>query len=195
VALTIVVMGLNLLAAVSLPGPAAGQGPIKAELLKREDFDRLPDQQEIEVQGQKTTAGEVRARAREQAASAEAKAKQGASDTKSKFDAARTRFLQDQKASVEAANARARAQSPRSKAAGPTASPQFQAIRQEAIQLNERSKTASPAERAQIEARAAELLGKLQQIGVAVPSLAQETQPAKLVPATPIPPRPAPGRR
>ena len=219
-------MGLSLLAAVTLPGPAFGQEgppargarpmPIRAEQLKREDFDRLPDQQEIEVQGRKMTAGEVRARMREQAAAAEAKARQGTAEARAKFEASRTKFLQDQKAKVEAANAKVRAQfaSRRSKAARPATSPQFQAIRQEAIQLSQRSKTASPAEQAQIEARAAELLGQLQQMGVAVTIPAQEVQPAgtpprrleqksrpapgaapELHPATPLPARPGPGGR
>jgi hypothetical protein len=107
---------------------------------------------------------------RQARAEAEVKAKTAAATAQAAFEADRAKFLQGQKAKLEAENAKVRAEVSRlrQQRPAPAQSPQLDAIRREAGQLLERSKTASPAERAQIDQRAAQLLQQLQQMGHAV---------------------------
>ena len=150
-----------------LDRPLKGEQPLKAEQLTKEHFDRLSDTQPIEIKGQRMTAGKIRANMRQARAEAEAKAKVAAAKVQAEFEAERTKFLQAQKAKLEAENAKVRAEVTRlrQQQPAPAQSPQLDAIRREAGQLLERSKTASPAERAQIEQRAAQLIQQLQQMG------------------------------
>jgi len=164
--LVMVGLGVGLLVPGPAPAPASSQPapppkaeqPLKAEQLTREQFDRLPDTQPIEMKGQRTTAGEIRTKMKQARAEAEVKMKAAAAQAQAGFEADRVQFLQAQKARLDAENAKVRQQRPAA-----AQSPQFDAIRREAGQLLERSKTASPAERAQIEQRAAQLLQQLRQ--------------------------------
>ncbi len=85
-------------------------------------------------------------------AQAEAKAAAAAAKAQAEFEADRAKFLDAEKAKVRTAGRRP---------AAPAQSPQLDAIRREANQLAERVRTASPAEQAQIEERAAQLLQQL----------------------------------
>ena len=144
--------------------------PLTAEQLTKEQFDRLPDTQPIEIKGQRMTAGGIRAnraKMRQARAEAEAKATAAAAKAQAEFEADRAKFLQEQKARLDTENAKVRAEVARlrQQRPAPAQSPQLDAIRREAGQLLERSKTASPAERVQIEQRAAQLRQQLQQMG------------------------------
>lgn len=147
--------------------PLKAEQPLKAERLTKEQFDRLPATQPIEIKGQRMTAGEIRAKMRQARAEAEAKIEAAAAKAQTEFEADRAKFLQEQKARLDAENAKVRAEVGRlrQQRPAPAQSPQLDAIRREAGQLLERSKTASPAERVQIEQRATQILQQLQQMG------------------------------
>lgn len=130
----------------------------------REQLKTLPDATVIELRGERTTAGEIRAKmrlpadvatTRAQAVAAQLKA--NTSQATARFEGRRTQFLQQQQAKLQADNAKAMAELALLR--------QEAAIQQEAAQLLQRSKTASPQERAQIQQRASQLLQQLQQMG------------------------------
>jgi len=131
---------------------------LKGEQLTKEQFKALPDNALIEFKGQQKTKGQIIAEEEQKSKQALAKMK---NVSKSQFEAARAKFLQEQKAKIEAANAKAKADFNRLKAN----SAKYAAIKQEALQLFNKSKTAPPAEQEQIEKRANELLQQLKQIG------------------------------
>jgi hypothetical protein len=141
--------------------------PVKAESLTREQFDRLSDAQVIELKGKRMTAGEIRAQRKGAQADAETKAKIAAAKAQTEFEAEQAKFAQAEKTKLEAANAKVQSEASRVAQQGPAPaqSGQLDAIRREAGQLVERSKTASPAERPQIEQRATQLIRQLQQMG------------------------------
>ncbi len=152
--------------------PEQARQPHKVEQLTKDQFDRLADDEVIDVKGRQINVGELRAKRRQAEAEAPALEKAAADKAKADFEAYRTKFLQEQKAKLDAENAKVgeevtrwRTQHP--SPAQPTASvgddAQVKAIRDEARQLLERSKTASPAEQEQIERRAGELLQQLEQ--------------------------------
>ena len=172
---TMIFLVLGLIADTAAPLPAdAGGAPgpqvIRADQLTQQQLDeqlkRLPDTAVIELQGQRLTVGEIRARGAQRQREVMMKAQAAAREAQSKFAARRAQFLQQQQAQLQADNAKAMAEVARLRqAAGPARSPQLEAIEQEAAQLFQRSQRASPAERAQIEQRAGELLQQLQQLG------------------------------
>ena len=166
-----VVLGVCLVAQVALlqiahAGSAAAPHVLRADQLKKGQLKTLPDTIIIEFEGQRLTVGAIRARARERDREAAAKAQVAAGQVKAKLEQRRIQFEQQRQAKLQADNARAMAEFTRqSQASGPAASPQLDAIQQEAAQLFERSKRASSAEQAQIEQRAGQLLQQLQQLG------------------------------
>jgi hypothetical protein len=166
--------------AQSGPSRAQDVGAARPQLIKtdalteqqfRRQFRRLPDAAVIEIEGRRATVGELRAesvrRQREAAARLEAATRQARAAVESR----RLELERRQQAQLEADNARALAEFSRLTAAPDAARAQrFEAIREEASRLRARAPRASPAERARIEARAAELLEELRQFeAVAVP--------------------------
>jgi len=77
------------------------------------------------------------------------------------FKTKRSAFLQNQKAQLEARNAQAKAEMSRLKAKAE----QIEKIRAEALQLNAKFVSASPAEQARMEKRADELTAELNRLG------------------------------
>lgn len=149
------------------PQVAPPSAPVlKAEQLTREQFDRLPDTAVIEMKGTRITAGEFRAQIARQRAEGQTKVRAAASQAKTAFEAYRAKFLQEQKSKLQAVNAKVQAQfaAYRSQGAGPARSAAHETIQKEALDLQRRARTASPAEQAQIEQRARELLQQLQQV-------------------------------
>lgn len=146
-------------------GGAPGPQVLRGGQLTKQQFEALPDTAVIEVKGQRMTKAQIRAKAAK-SQEAMAKGQAVARQTEAQFEQRRIQFEQQQQAKLQADNAKAVAEFTRqSQASGPAASPQLDAIQEEAAQLHERSKRASPAEQAQIEQRAGQLLQQLQQMG------------------------------
>lgn len=135
---------------------------IRGDQLTPQQFKALSDDAVIEFEGKNSTAGEFRAKARQQQQEFNS---EGAAANKGQKegDAKKAKFLQDQKAKLDAENAKVMAQLARMRQSGGGVP---ENIKQEANQLRERSKNASPAEKAQIEQRAGELLRQLQGQGI-----------------------------
>lgn len=139
----------------------------KIEQMTKDQFKALPDSAVIEFKGKQMTKGqfisEMNQKSREMAEKAKAEMK---SKRMAEFEARRAKFLQQEKQRITANNAKVRGEFERLKQQASSAkAKQFTAIRQEAIQLNNKSKNANPAEQAQIEKRAEELLRQLKQLG------------------------------
>jgi hypothetical protein len=139
----------------------------KIEQMTKDQFKALPDSAIIEFKGKQMTKGqfisEMNQKSREMAEKAKAEIK---SKGMAEFEARRAKLLQQEKQRIAANNAKARAEFERLKQQASSAkAKQFAAIRQEAIQLNNKSKNANPAEQAQIEKRAGELIQELKQLG------------------------------
>ena len=174
--LTILSLALGLVANAANPAPAGAGGGVsapqvlKADTLTKQQFEqqlkRLPDNAVIESKGQRMTKAQIRALAAQKGQANQAKAQAALSQANAAFEERRAQLEQQHQAKLQADNAKAMAEFTRqSQAGGPAASLQLEAIQEEAAQLFERSKRASPAEQAQIEQRAAQLLQQLQQMG------------------------------
>jgi len=137
----------------------SAQGKVlKGEQLTKEQFKALPDNAVIEFKGQQKTKGQIIAEEEQKSKQALAKLK---NVSKPQFEAARAKFLQEQKAKLDADNAKAKAEFERMK----TKFSKYAEIKNEAMQLQGKSKTAPPAEQEQIEKRANELLQQLEALG------------------------------
>jgi hypothetical protein len=166
--------------AVQVPGPGMTQIPGQArvpeltedgeekvfnlENLTREEFDSLPENRVVEVGGVQTTKREYLARLERQHDEALSKLRAAAIEARAMLEAKRDKFLQNQVARIEKDNAKTLARFAESgrQRRSIAQSAGFNAIRKEATELERRSQTASPAEQAQIEQRAWELLQQLQ---------------------------------
>ena len=138
-------------------------GVISGDRLTNTQFKNLPDSAVIDIRGTRTTAGELRAKLRQQEAQALARAQAAAGQAQAAFQAHHTKFLQDQKAKLQADSAKASAEFTRwRQTQGAVQVLAQEAIAEQAIELMGRSKTATPAEQVQIEQRAGELLKQLQ---------------------------------
>ncbi len=165
-AITIAVLLLGLTAHTLSPpfaaaGGAAGPQVLRSDQLTRKQFDqqlkRLPDTAVVESKGRRLIVGEIKAKLAQTVRGLEAKGQEAARAAQAKFAARQAQFKQQQQAKLTADNAKVTAELARLR--------QVAAIQQEAAQLSQHSKTASPAERAQIEQRAGQLLQQLQQLG------------------------------
>jgi hypothetical protein len=138
-------------------------GVISGKHLTKAQFESLPDNAVIDIRGTRTTAGELRAKLRQQEVQALARAQELAAETQAAFPAYRTKFLQDERARVKTNGAKAWAEFTRWRQAQATVpgAPE-DAIAEEAIELMTRARTASPAEQIEIEQRARELEKRLQ---------------------------------
>jgi len=149
------------LTVASLTMPAQAADPpgraIPAEKLKQ-----LPDSHVIESQGKRITVGELRKIREAEARVAEDKAKSARIEAGAELKTLQAKLAAETEAKLKSDHAKLMAELPRLRQAGaPAQAPQREAIQREAAQLYQRSKTASPAEKAQIEKRAGELLRQL----------------------------------
>jgi hypothetical protein len=88
------------------------------------------------------------------------------SNAKAQFEAYRAKFMQTQKASIEANNAKMIAQlATLHREYSSDKASKIEAIRNEARQMQQKVRTAPPAEQAQIQRRSAELLLQLKSLG------------------------------
>jgi len=146
------------------PQPSA-PAAIRGEQLTKQQFNALPDSAVIDFRGTRITAGEARAKLKQAETEAQARAQGAAAQAQAKFEAYRAKFLQEQKAKLDAANAKVRAEIARLRQASAAAPlTQQQAIQREVVELLNRSKTATPAEQVQIEQRAGQLQQQYQQL-------------------------------
>jgi ABC-type bacteriocin/lantibiotic exporter with double-glycine peptidase domain len=135
----------------AVPGPQV----VRGDKLTKEQFEALPDTAIIEFKGKRMTKAEIRARAaKSQEAMATAKAV--ALQAKAEFEQRRIQIEREQQAKIQADKAKAMAEFERHAAT-------TKAIQKEAAELYERSKRASPTERAEIDKRAHQLLLQLRQ--------------------------------
>jgi len=143
-----------------------GATVFKADQLTKEQFKQLPDSAVIEFQGQRTTKGEFRAKMEQARNAAMMEAQAQASQAEARRAAHRARFLQRQQVELDAASAKVQVELARLGQAGSHAQiSQMEGVQQKAANLCARSKTASPAEQAQMEREAGELLKQFRQLG------------------------------
>jgi len=161
--------------AISLTSSFAGDritapvpGVHKIGQMTKEQFKALPDNAVIEINGRQVTKQHYLAEIEQKHMQAShAKMQAMGAQMKADFEKRRVQFLKDQRAKLDASNAHVQAQfaSLRQQSADPARASKHKAIQQEARQLYIKSKTASPADRDQIEKRAGELLQQLKQMG------------------------------
>lgn len=136
---------------------------VAAEEVDKRQFDRqlrsLPDAAVVESGGRRVTVGEIRARAVEAQKAVVAGAEADAKASAAKFAARGAQLAQQRQAKLDADGAKATTEVARLRG--------VDAIRAEAARLLQRSKTASPAQLMEIEARAKQLLEQLQKTRVA----------------------------
>jgi exonuclease VII large subunit len=153
----IVVLGLGLLT----PAGAA-EAPARGQKITQQQFDALPSNGVIEFKGKKIPKSEIQARA---AKRKEAMAKVPAAATKAqqKVEQRRVQFDQKQQEKLTAENQKIKAEFAKLEkgGGGSGADSRRAAIEKEARELSARYKTASAAEKAQIDRRADELAREL----------------------------------
>ncbi len=144
------------------------------EKLTKEQFRSLPDSAVIECKGKRLTKGQRNAEAN---ARFEQRKKQLNKKSTSKFETANAKFIKTENDRIKADNAKALAAfnqkkmsdqnlKTRSKKMSPAQKTQYLAIQKEARDLHAKAQTAkTPAERRQIDQRAAELATQLKQTG------------------------------
>jgi len=131
---------------------------VSGDRLTKQQFEALPDSALVEFKGRRMTKASIRARevqSRESAEKAQALARQSRMEFKQQL----IQLEQQRKMKLEADRAKAMGEFARRSQAH---SPQLKAIEVEAAQLQERSKRASPADKARIEERANQLLQQVQ---------------------------------
>ncbi|MBA3355507.1 MAG: hypothetical protein H0U18_06110 [Pyrinomonadaceae bacterium] len=131
---------------------------IKVEQLTKQQFRALPDEEVVEIKGQRVTMRELRAAAELRRKRSLAQVSARVAQERPKFEAHRAKFLQKQKATLEADNMTVRTQLAQLGRGTDASLTTRQEIEEEARQLYVRSKTASPGTLGEIEKRAAELL-------------------------------------
>lgn len=128
-----------------------------------ERLQQLPESQVIESKGKRVTVGEVKKLLRADFEKAAAKAKTARTESQAKLTALQSKLTTGRKAKFDADRGKALAEVSRlEQAGGSTQGSPREAIEKEAQQLYQRSKTASAAEKAQIDKRANELLRQLE---------------------------------
>jgi hypothetical protein len=168
------VLGLTMMAP-NCPtcGPRPDQAPssnvmITVGGLTKPQFDALPANAIVmQKGGMRMTKSEIVARATKQRADAMALRQQRLRD----FQAHRARVLSDDQAKLRAKNAKLYAELTRLHQAQVAMSPQRQALEREARDISMRSRNASPAERAQLNQRAAMALRQLRSSAPTSPNI------------------------
>lgn len=155
-------------------GPVAAQGQqilnleqMAKQMPKKEyraKLRSLPDNAPVEFKGQRMTLGEIRAKEKQMLAAAAAKMKAAAAQSKTKFEEYAAQFNEKQQAKLRADNQKVEAEFARLQTTGGGSGQVSKraAIENEARELSQRYKNASPAEKAQIDRRAGELLRQLE---------------------------------
>jgi hypothetical protein len=152
----VVVLGLALLA----PAGAA-EAPGRGQKITQQQFDALPSNAVIEFKGKKIPKSEIQARAAKRK-EAMAKVPAAASKAREKFEQHRVQFDQKQQEKLTAENQKVKAEFAKLDRGGASGSGSRRvAIESEARELSARYKTASTAEKAQIDRRADELAREL----------------------------------
>jgi hypothetical protein len=154
------ILTLGTAAAIADRERASRPQTVSGERLTKQQFEALPDSTLIDFKGRRMTKAGIRAReaqSRETAEKAEALARQ----SRMEFQQQLIQFEQQRKTKLEIDKAKAMGEFARRSEAH---SPQLKAIEVEAVQLQERSKRASPAEKARIEQRASQLLQQVQEL-------------------------------
>jgi hypothetical protein len=91
--------------------PATPEPAPQLEQLTHEQFQRLPDTAAVELQGRRTTAGEIRARWKREAEETTAPAGRTAKQIRAEMETKRAEFLKQEQARLKAGNARVSAES------------------------------------------------------------------------------------
>jgi hypothetical protein len=131
---------------------------VRGDQLTKQQFEALPDTALINFKGQLMTKAQIRVRAAKSQEAME-KGHALARQTRAEFEQRLIHFEQQRKAKIQADKAKAMGEFARQSQAEAR---QLKAIEAEAAQLYKRSERASPAEKAQIEQRASQLLQQLQ---------------------------------
>jgi hypothetical protein len=142
----------------SVPGQA-----IKIEGLTKNQFKSLPDNAVIEVNGIHMTKQQLIAVQKQKRNELMNLPKP--STAKPQFDAARTKFLQEQQNKLNAENARVKTAFDSQVKLNNANATKFTAIQKEALELSNKSNNATPEQQQQIEQRAKELVDQLKQMG------------------------------
>jgi hypothetical protein len=137
---------------------------IKIEGLTKDQFNALPNNAVIEVNGVQMTKQQIIASKKQNKNEPINKLKNNS--TKSQFEAAKTKFLQEQQNKLNAENAKFKAAfDSQVKLTSADSVAKFNTIQKEAIELFNKSKNATPVEQQQIEQRAKELTDQLKLMG------------------------------
>jgi len=157
-----------------------GAVALRAEGLNNKEFrtrfKKLSDQDIVEVAGRQMTKAQFLGEIGKKSQQARARVKgENAAQAQAKFETLRSQFEAQQNTELQAENTRVRTQFARvAQQWGPAGASQAarrqplserEVLRREAADLIRRSGTASPAEKAEIEARAQQLLQKAKQLG------------------------------
>ena len=135
--------------------------------LTKPQFDALPANAIVMQKGKRIAKSEIIARAAKERADATARRQQRVRD----FQAHRARVLSDDQAKLRAKNAKLYAELTWLHQAQVAMSPQRQALEREARDISMRSRNASPAERAQLNQRAAMALRQLRSSAPTSPNI------------------------
>ncbi len=153
-------------------GPFAegpGAGVIAADGLTKQSLAALPDNAVLEHKGARFTKADFVSRAMKGHADAAARRQALAAQDRAKFQAYRAKFYSDQRARLQQKNAAFGAEvGRRRQALAVQMTPQRQALHREAFDLIGRAQHASPAEKAQLNTRAGQIL---QQLGGPAPAM------------------------
>jgi hypothetical protein len=139
------------------PTAAAAPQILRPTIANKKQFDRqlktLPDSTVVESEGKRLTVGEIKARSTEIQRKAVANAEAGARSAAERSAARAAQFERRKMAKLDADKAKGTVELGRIS--------QFEAIRKEAAQMMERSKTATPAQMNEMNQRAQQLLRQL----------------------------------
>jgi len=139
------------------------QGQVfKANGLTKAQFNALPDNAVIEVNGVQMTKQKLLTLKRQKNESISMPKTLMA---KPQFEAAKTKFLQGQQNKLNAENVRVKAAFDSQTKLNSSNAVKFTAIQKEAMELSNKSKNATPEQQQQIEQRAKELIDQLKQMG------------------------------
>ena len=154
--------GMLILATATASAERGAPSPqvVSGDRLTKQQFEALPDSALIDFKGRRMTKADIRARVAQSLDMAE-KVQALARQSRVEFKQHLIQFEQQRKTKLEIDKAKATGEFARLSQAD---SQQLKAIEVEAAQLQERSKRASPAEKAHIEQRANQLLQQLQRM-------------------------------
>jgi hypothetical protein len=160
------------------PAPATVMKPLARAVIRadqlterqfRQQHARLADNDVVEIDGRRLTGAQLRADNVRLLKEAASKAAAAVRPRRASFEARLRDLAKRRQEKLAAANARALAEFRRLATSPDAGAGAAEAIRAEALELQARAKGASPAERARIETRAAELLDRLARARASLP--------------------------